>query len=269
MLERLKSLTAAGISMCLLTAGILAHESWMLPSGAISAGGELTLGLTSGMSFPDDDHPIKPERVTQARWRQGDASGALKVGARGEKALALSVTLPKATSTTLFLQLPPNSLDLDAENVAEYLRDLGEPAGVRERYERQGKWRESYRKSIKALVATADAGERGDDARKPVGLPLELVPVSDPRTLHVGDLFELELIADGKALTDLRVGLHTRGVAARFADTDARGRVKFRLLHGGPTLFYATQLRAVESPDREWDSDFTTLTLEVPHASVQ
>lgn len=248
-----------------------AHESWLLAKSPVSADGRLVLGLTSGMAFPKDDHAIKPDRVVNARWRQGEASGALKIGERGEHSLALSAQLPAAVSTSVSLQLPANALELDAANVAEYLEDLGEPAGVRERWQKRGQWRERYRKSIKAFVGAnggvaATTKVTGDDPRRPIGLPLELVPINDARTLNAGDKLDLRLLLDGNALPGVRVGLEAGGVAPRFAITDAAGVVSFRLLHAGPTLLHAIQLRAVEAVDLDWESDFTTLTLDVPHA---
>ncbi len=255
-----------------LVQGASAHETWMLATTPIGAKGDLSLSLTSGMTFPADDHPIERERVTEARWRQGKRSGTVSVGKRGEHALVLDARLPTSGATTVAVILPPKALELDAESVEEYLADLGEPAGVRDRHARQGKWREHYRKSVKAIVAgagtAADTGSTrtGDDVSQPMGLPLELVPTRASAQVHVGEKLELVLLANGKALPGLRVGLHATGVAPRFEVTDGAGKVSFRLLHSGPTMLHATELRAVDAVDREWESDFATLTLEVSHA---
>jgi len=262
-----RMLLTKGIGACLLMAlacAAQAHESWLRATTPVPPDGTLTLGLTSGMAFPEDDHAIEPERVTHANWRQGDASGTLTVGERGEHALALGANLPGAATTTVSLELPEKALELDAGNVEEYLQDLGNPADVRARWQQRGTWRERYRKSVKAIVGLRDAG---DDARKPVGLPLELVPVTDPRTLHAGDSLELRLLANGKPLAGARVGLNAAGVAPRFAVSDGNGAVTFRELDAGPTLLHAVELRPVNAVDLDWESNFTTLTLDVPHAA--
>jgi len=45
--------------------------------------------------------------------------------------------------------------------------------------------------------------------------------------------------------------------------TDADGRAAFRFDRPGRWLIAGTWLRKTDKPDTEWESDFTTLTLQV------
>lgn len=253
-----------GVRATLLWLGIAAaaqaHETWLLPAPA-EAGVALT--LTSGMAFPASDHAIEPGRVTAARCRRGEASAPLETGTRGERALALRAPLPGAGAATCGLVLPPRPITLDAEHVEEYLAELDAAAAARARWQRLDVWRERYRKSVKAITVGGGEGN-GDDVTVPLGLPLEIVPLQAPQALRPGDTLRLRVLADGRPLPDFRLGLNAAGAKTRHARSDAAGEVAFRLDRAGPLLLHGIVLRAVDAADRDWDSDFTTLTLIVP-----
>lgn len=246
-----------------LCAGVQAHETWLRPVALNTHGTDVALALSSGMAFPVDDHAIEPGRVTSARWRQGASSGDLVVGARGEHALELRASLPVAGSATLALVLPSKRLDLEPDSVEEYLTELGNPPGARERWQRDGRWRENYRKSVKAIVHTAGDAVTEDDINAPMALPMELVPVNASGKPHVGDTLELRLLAKGKPVPDVRVLIFESGNPSRHAQTDSKGGVRFELQRSGPILLHAVWLRAADTRDHDWDSDFASLTLEV------
>jgi len=48
-----------------------------------------------------------------------------------------------------------------------------------------------------------------------------------------------------------------------FQTTDGEGRTSFRIKRAGRYLIRATELRPSTRPDLEWESDFTTLTVEI------
>ncbi len=236
-----------------------AHETWLLPASAPAEGG-VALVLTSGMAFPTGDHAIEPGRVTAAICRRGEASAPLEAGARGKHELALQARLPGQGTTTCGLVLPARPITLEAGHVEEYLAELDAAPATRARWQKLGVWRERYRKSVKAIL---DGGE-GADVTAPIGLPLEIVPLQAPHTLRPGDTLRLRVLADGRPLPDFRLGLNAAGARPRHARSDAAGEVGFRLDRAGPLLLHGIVLRAVDAADRDWDSDFTTLTLSVP-----
>ena len=60
------------------------------------------------------------------------------------------------------------------------------------------------------------------------------------------------------------MGIVSAGQAkGKIQKTDAEGRAKFRLDRGGRWLVRVTELRKSSQAGFDWESDFTTLTLQV------
>ena len=57
--------------------------------------------------------------------------------------------------------------------------------------------------------------------------------------------------------------MQTGNTHGEFQTTDAEGRATFRLTKAGKYMLRATDLRPSTQTDLEWESDFTTLTIEV------
>jgi len=107
-------------------------------------------------------------------------------------------------------------------------------------------------------------GEAADGSwAEPVALALEIVPESDPTALRVGDRVAVRLLKNGAPLAGLAVGMEPRGRQAPLPRSDAEGRVSFVVERPGPLLLSATELRPSSSGENEWESDFTTLVLDV------
>ncbi len=95
-------------------------------------------------------------------------------------------------------------------------------------------------------------------------MALEIVPEKDPTRLRAGDDFPVRVLKHGKPLDNFPLGI-IRGRAAKGVSeqTNAEGRVVFTLNLAGKWLVRGTELRKSSAPDIEWESDFTTLTIEV------
>jgi len=126
------------------------------------------------------------------------------------------------------------------------------------------RWRESYVKHAKTL---AYVGTAGDDQSwgEPVGTAFELVPEKNPFGLKAGDELPIRVLKKGQPITQLRVNIVLAGQKqGEFQTTDGEGRVSFLIKRAGRYLIRATELRPATKPDLEWESDFTTLTIEIP-----
>jgi uncharacterized GH25 family protein len=250
-----------------LAAPVLAHDTWLLPrSTAIASGGTVTLELTSGMVFPKNETAIKPDRVARAGVRLAGETSVLEDRRSAAKSLELSARLTRPGVATLWIELAPKSIDLKPEEVAHYLDEIGASQEVRRAWAEMPKprrWRELYVKHAKAFVRVGDP--EGDRSwAEPVGLGLEIVPEQDPVALRPGDDLSVQVLRGGEPLASFPLALAPEGKGkAVVKTTDAQGRATFRLDRAGRWLMRGTHLRRSTKTEADWESDFTTMTLEV------
>ncbi len=245
-------------------ASLLAHETWLAPGRFASSIGEpIDFGLTSGLKFPVLDYAIKPERVAEAQFRLAGHRSELKQLARGNSALRFGLTPAQAGLLTAWVRLKPKSLELSDVKVIEYFEEIDAPKEVRNIWARRKErvaWKETYTKCAKTILRVGDA--KDDDSWKvPVGMPLEIVPLTDPTVWKVGEKVEVQLLENGKPLANIALGAIAEGGSKRdFAGTDADGRAAFLLVKPGRLLLFGIHL---QSAAEVWQSTFTTLTSQV------
>ena len=283
------SLWRGSAALFLVLAATMAHphDTWLSGPAAATAGAPMRFDLTSSGAFPAPEHAIEKPRVARSSCRVGGQDVALAVGARGKQTLRLSASPASAGVATCGLSLGPRTLDLKPADVAHYLEEIGASSTVGPKWEAlpaPRKWRETYVKHAKAFTRVGDGADdasaqrtvdnerggalprRADDAsgwREPLGLGLEIVPLADPTHLRPGATLEVRLLKAGQPLAGLAVRATHQGKPASFATTDADGRASFVLDVPGPWLLAATELRPSAARPGEWESDFTTLYLEV------
>jgi hypothetical protein len=242
----------------------LAHDTWLASPARVEPRALLRMELTSGGSFPDLESPVKPERLVTSSCRVGGREIAMGVGPAWQYALRLRAWMAAPGLAVCRVALGPRALDLDSAEVGHYLDEIGAREAVGPVWAAQPeprRWRETYTKHAKAVVRVGDTPD--DSWHTPVGLALEIVPLSDPTVLKAGDALAVRVLRDGRPLAGLALRAVTRGRAAAFAKTDADGRASFPLPVGGAWLIAGTELRASTARPGEWESDFTTLTLDV------
>lgn len=241
-----------------------AHDTWLLPA----KGAPERLQLTSGMQFPQPDYAPKVDRVERA-W--GGAEGRvapLPKPKRGRQALEFRAALGSAPAAYA-VQLWPKTLVMDPTEIGHYLDEIHAAPELRARWQQQPaprRWNEEYRKHAKALWHGA-AGPCPGLAAQPLGLGLELLIDADVCALRAGATLPLRVLDAGApkpGLVIALVGADGREVA--HVATDAEGRARLSLPSTGRWLLRATDLRpaTADRPELDWQSDFTTLTFEVP-----
>jgi Domain of unknown function (DUF4198) len=258
-------LFAATCVLGLVAARLPAHDTWLLatPGGAVDKA--LRFHLTSGGAFPTPEHGIERGRVAASGLRVGGKALPLRALARRADVLVFQAAAGAGGLATAWVALRERVLELTAAQVAEYLDEIGEADRIGGEWDRRRGpklWRETYRKHAKAFVAVSDAAADGS-WREPVALDLEIVPEASPVGLRAGDTLRVRVLKKGAPLPALPIRAARAGSAGAVVRTDGEGRASFRLDAPGPWLLAGTELR--ESPVRpgEWESDFTTLTLQV------
>ena len=95
-------------------------------------------------------------------------------------------------------------------------------------------------------------------------MALEIVPEKDPTALHEGDELPVRIFKNGAPFPDFSLNAVVSGdTKGETRKTDAAGRVVFRLTKAGQWLLRGTDVRKSTRSDADWESDFTTLTIEV------
>jgi uncharacterized GH25 family protein len=250
-----------------------AHDTWVLPvRWSLPVREQLVLDLTSAMDFPAPETAARPDRLLDKSIRLNGVVSSLEVSPppTGAKALQLSARPTAAGLATVWIATRPRTLDLKPDEVEHYLQEIGAVDTVGEQWRRSPDkaWRETYVKVAKTFVRVGHA-RKDESWSEAVGASLELVPASDPTALSSGQDLAFLLLSNGKPIADLAVGA-VAGAPARpvRVKTDAAGRVTFRLDRTGPWLFRATLIRPVAGRQGEWESIFTTVTVDVKPAPV-
>jgi uncharacterized GH25 family protein len=272
-------MTNASVLTTLHTAPVLAHDTWLLPQKtAVGVKQQVKLDITSGMAFPRNDHAITADRVERSSVRVGSSNSALINATMQPKFLTLSGAIGGTGIGLCAIVLRPKTLELKPKDVAHYLEEIGASESLRSAWKKPTKtmrWRERYAKHTKSFIAVGteesnalEAAQNDSSWSQPAGLKLEIVPQKNPCSLRVGDDFSVLVLRDGKPLADVSIGCTPAGVAASakskgLKKTDANGIATFKLSKKGWHLFRGTDLRAVNTAEVEFESDFTTLTLFV------
>lgn len=257
---------AAMIAWLGLALTAAAHDTWLSPSTyTASPGDRVAFHLTSGMKFPELDYAIKPERVANGAVRFAGETTELKEFVRAEHALQFERAFTEAGVATVWLQLSPKELELTDDKVAEYLDEIRASEETRRAWAAQKgkqKWQERYTKCAKTCVAIGDA-QSDSSWSQPVGLRLEVLPLTNPTTLRRGEEAKFKLLRNGQPLANAAIVLHFKESRdAAFQTTDVEGLVTFRFDKSGAALLSSVYLQpATDGP--KWESEFATFSFEV------
>lgn len=265
------------LGLLLSSGATLAHDMWIVPAQFTPATGELLkIGLRLGHPGGKEEVVVRDSsriEIFNASFssRQDQAGSEMAVvGLDGANPAGL---LPLGESGLLSIAYRSQGARsiLAAEPFERYLREEGLEQIVAYRMrvgESTAAGRESYSRSLKALVAVGEDSERTQD--HPLGLPLEIVAGANPYALSPGSELPLRLLYMGEAqggvlveaasLQDPRQVLQAR--------SDAQGRLAFRLPAAGVWVLSAVHMvRAEEDPEVDWRSIWTALTFSIPEAA--
>ncbi len=253
-----------------------AHETWLLPNKfQCSTGEELKIALTSGMEFPENDTGIKPERIKLSQARIGNETRKELSSQLFDDRLELTFAAPKPGIVSVSVDLAAKDIELTDDVVEEYFEEINASEKIRKQWNQlKGKkrFKEQYTKHAKTIIAVVDTKnaanftnaefENDKSWRDPLGLKFELVPMTNPLQVKTGDTFEVQALKSGKPFESLTIGWMQAGSTQRhFATTDSSGIAKLKFEGRGPVVLYSVDLRL--KADDTWESDFTTLTLDV------
>lgn len=245
----------------------LAHDTWLMPrSPRATEGKRAAADLTSGMAFPKNESAIKSDRVASGGWRTSSSNGRADRYEDGDSSLVAHYAPSGEGTAVLFVALKPKEIELDADEVAHYLDEIGAPEALRRNWEEAGAgatFRETYTKHAKTFVRVGEGDEADATCVRPVGFAVELIPQSDPTALSVGDELVVKAVRGGDdELESFAVGVVCGETGESvLVRTNESGKVAFTISSPGWWLVRATDLR--RQGDGTFKSDFTTMTFFV------
>lgn len=262
----MKSLLIALSSAIGLTSSALAHDTWLIPDRfEVEPKTTVKLDLTSGMAFPALEVGPKRERIQSAQCRLNGRTFEISDISAGPQSLIFKTDLREPGIATLWVKLPPRSIELKEAEVQEYLDEIAAPENVRKQWAemKPKRWRELYTKHPKTFVRVG-AAENDRSWSEPIGQEFEIVPDKDPTKLRVGELFGVRVLKGGQPHKDFALNAVAAGeTKGETRKTDSEGRVVFSFDKAGSWLLRGTDVRKSTKSETDWESDFTTLTLSV------
>jgi uncharacterized GH25 family protein len=282
--RRLGPTIAVALAATLVSAGVLAaHDFWLVPNAlAFAAGGPLEVLGQSGTKFPSSDGPTQPAQVAEARIVGPSSDERIGDLAVSGKSLMLRHKPAKAGQYVVGVALVSRSARTTPARLQRYIVLEGAPE-LAAKYEKDGTYpkmdsvTQLSAKYAKTIVEVGSNGPRAFD--KVLGHALEIVPLSDPSRLKVGDSVGVRLLLHGKPVANvhLRAGsappAAVRGDSAALAAaaaspgqvivTGADGVAKLRI--SDPGLWNVRTLYAapMAGMPEHWEAFFATIVFSV------
>lgn len=246
---------------------LLAQDAYLLPERFTLAPGEsCELALHGGDFFPASEYATAVEALTRGRLSTGAALRGWQEA--GDRTVTQLTAPARAGSFYAAVETQAQLRELEADDFEAYLADEGAMETIEWR-SRQGEarrpGRELIRRSAKTLLT---AGEAGGAVEKPLGQPLEIVPLKNPALLRAGEVLPLRVVFRGAALRGVLVNVRWVDASGKMGSlaagpTDARGGTSVRLEAGVWKLHALRLMRRVDRREADWDTYSASLTFEV------
>jgi uncharacterized GH25 family protein len=227
-----KNNVAALAASVLLAAGLLplqahAHRSWLLPSSTQVEADEPWVTVDGAISenlFDIDHMPLKLEGVTVTG--PDGAAVPLQNEFTGKLRSSFDLKLPKPG--TYKISMATESVFASYKEKGEMKRWRGSPEAFAKEVPQNAEDLRSTR-MLNRLETFVTSGDPSEIAAKPTGVGLEMVPLTHPNELGMGQEARFRLLLDGKPAANLPVAVVPGGVRYRgvlneiLVKSDAKG----------------------------------------------
>lgn len=254
----------------LLTAGLLAHDLYVLPDAfSVTAKTKLRVAFHNGDSFPESEVAPTIARLKDAQLLS--ARGPLSIQnlqVAGKRAVG-SVDVPTGNGNLLLsVHTAPNFIELAPDKFIAYLKEEGLTQVIdwRSQHDEKAKpGRERYSKFAKSLLVS---GAPDDFYGHSLGFPIEIIPEANPYMLHAGSQLPVRVMFRGTPAAGLQLETAWSGEGKSkttvIGRTDAEGRIRVPLTAAGKWRLHSLMMeRCAEPAVADWESFWASLTFEI------
>lgn len=263
----MKSIAAALILVC----PAIAHDLYLMPERFIvEPGTRVSVAFHNGDGFPDSEVAPRVERMLNPRAISSAGEAPIENLRVDGNALRAEAVISVPGSTILAVQTKPNLIELSEDKFISYLQHEGLRHVIDYRNfhgEKHAPGRERYSKYAKALMLSGGPTALGT---KPVGFPVEIIPLRNPYELRLGDTLPVQVIVRGKPAQDLQVEIAwvpagaVRGEKKIAGRTDAEGRLQFPVDVRGIWRVHTIWMERCKEPTvADWESFWASMTFEL------
>lgn len=255
---------AAVLVMLMLTPLAMAHEFWLVPHDSQTGlEQKVVFELRVGPTWPGVQTPRIDNLVNW--FKAKDPQGEWNVAGRDHTLAVGNFTTRSPGATVVGMRTNSAHLELSASEFNQYLIEEGltEVIKTRERFGlSDAPGRENFSRAAKSIVLV-DGQSQGYDNQ--IGLPLELIPQTDPLALDSNKPFVIQLLFLGEPLpnTLIKAQLKADPVVEVTAISDSQGRVALPLPSAGLWLFNAVHMEPSVEDDSDWESLWASLTVQL------
>jgi uncharacterized GH25 family protein len=255
----------AGLALCGLAR---AHDCWIEPSSFRPASKDpLKIHVWVGVDWQGEEQLRNSERIS--KFVQVGAKGERPIVGLDRRAPVGLMAAGEAEPLVIAYQTNSAHIELLPEKFDSYLREEGLERIIAERAklgESAKPATEAYKRCAKSLLCVG--GRSGEHFSKPVGLQLELVPLSDPHAARVEDKLSVQILFEGKPLRDVLLMAMPKSEPQRVQKlrSDVDGKVEFAGIGAGVWLLKGVHMERARNPGSQWQSYWAALTFEVPPA---
>lgn len=253
-----------------------AHDFWLIPHLFAFTADSVVINGKSGTRFPEGS-PVQPTRVADAWLLSGSIRTKITSMAVEDGALRLA-NRPGAGQYRVAVALMPRTTRTTPAGLLRFLRLEGGSAAA-DRLERENALAGhdsvvfqgvSYAATV---VQVGRGGARGFGTT--AGFPLELVPLNDPSSLHVGDTLHVRLLGGGQPAAHIGLDATPADTTTRAAGAeapnlwvsvtaDANGVAHIPLTRAGPWLLRSAWVgRRSGAPPNEFEVARSTFVFGV------
>ncbi len=253
----------------LLVSMLSAHDLYLLPDlFHPSKGTILKIAFHNGDSFPESEAAPKVERLLEAQISgQSGKSPIENMRVAGKETLGAAQVFGQG-NFLLSVHTVSNFIELAPDKFLSYLKEEGlvEVVDWRSRHSEMGKpGRERYTKFAKSLVLS---GAADDFYKHSLGFPIEIIPLSDPSTVHAGGSLPVRVVFHGKPAAALQVEAAWASGDQRktvvIGRTGVDGSIVVPITHAGKWRLHSLKMmRCAEPAVADWESSWASLTFEI------
>jgi len=262
----LRFLSVLLVSVSLVaSSSAVAHEFWIEPQMArVPENGTIVADLRVGQNFSGTSFPYLSHRFVRFWFRDGGVDRPVAGNEGDIPAIRIERVAPGVTAIAYHSTADRLVFDTWAEFVeyVEYEGNGWAAAAHRKSGRSEAGISERYIRCAKALVRVGNAPEWPGDPG--IGLPLELVALTDPFDVKRGSL-RVRLVWMGAPIADVQVAVFSGAplVSRTLVRTGPDGEAEIPLLPGQRYLLSAVRMAQLPVGDEvDWESHWASLTFE-------